>query len=174
VPAVALLVLAGDRLPGVALIITWLTLTGLSVLMLEAVALIASPGPRQGRRLVHWGHWAFLLPGVAAAQIYPILLFRGRGSLAALGGMVILILALNRLGRALRLSRYFRLLIAATFYPITFGVATLYLPGFRFMNDPGYGPVALLCTLALLFAGPLLCAGAALGTAIRPRRRRII
>lgn len=68
---------------------------------------------------------AFLLPAVAAAQIDPLILVRGRGSLAALGGMVILILALNRLGRALRLSRYFRLLIAATFYPTVFGVALL-------------------------------------------------
>ena len=170
--SVAFLVLVYARVPGVTLIVSWIIFTGLSVLLLEAVALIASPGPRHGRRLVHWGHWAFLLPAVAAAQVDPLILVRGRGSLAALGGMVIFILALNRLGRALRLSRYFRLLIAATFYPTIFGVALLNLGGLRLMNDLGH--LGYPAALTVLFAGPLLCAAVAIGTAIRPRRRRII
>jgi hypothetical protein len=146
--------------------------TGLSVCLLEAAALIASPGPRHGRRLVHWGHWTVLLVAAAAPACLAMLffrgqgLFRGQGSLAALGVMVVLILAFNRLGRALRLSRYFRLLLAATFYPVVFVAATWDLD---VLGGPGYPSL-----LAVVFAGPLLCAAVAMGTAIRPRRRRII
>jgi hypothetical protein len=168
----ALLGLAGTRMPGVWWIVAPIMLTGLSVFLLEAVALIASPGPRHGRRLMHWGHWAFLLPAVAAAQAYPFTIGGVRGSLAALVGMVILILALNKLGQALRLSRYFRLLLAATFYPTIFITATIDLGGIRLMNDLGH--LGSAANLALILAGPLLCAAVAIGTAIRPHRRRII
>lgn len=173
--SVAFLWLGAGRIPGVALIVRLNLGTGLSVYLLEAVALIASPGPRHGRGLVHWGHWA-VLPAAVAAQacLFTHLFtpFRDRGSLAALGLLVILIFAVNRLGRALRLSHSFRLLLAATFYPTVFWTATLDLGGVRLaldLNDLGY-PSAL----ALSFAGPLLCAAVALSTAIRPRRRRII
>jgi hypothetical protein len=139
-----------------------------SVYLLEAAALIASPGPRHGRRLVHWGHWAVLLPAAAAAQACMFVSFRGQGSLVTLGVMVIIILALNRLGRALQLSRHFRLLLAATFWPAIFGTAAWDLGGPRLMNDLGFSLVALM------FAGPLLCAVIAMSTAIRVRHRRII
>jgi hypothetical protein len=168
----ALLALAGTRIPGVWWIVAPIMFTGLSVFLLEAVALIASPGPRHGRRLMHWGHWAFLLPAVAAAQAYPFMPGSIRGSLTALVGMVILILALNRLGQALRLSRYFRLLLAATFYPTIFITATMDLGGIRLLNDLGH--LGSAADLALILAGPLLCAAVAIGTAIRPHRRRII
>ena len=168
--SVTFLWLGADWIPGAALIVGLNRWTVLSVYLLEAAALIASPGPRHGRRLVYWGHWAVLLAAVAAQACFMFVPFRGRGSLAALGVLVILILAVNRLGRALRLSRYFRLLIAATFYPTVFLAAALYLggPEVRWMNDLGYS------ALPLVFAGPLLCAVVALSTAIRPRRRRII
>jgi hypothetical protein len=172
VPAAALLWLAGTWNDGILLVEGSLLFTGLSLFLLEAVALITSPGPQLGRRLVHWGYWAFLLPAVAAAQIDPFMSVGARGSLAALGALVILILALNRLGRALRLSRYFRLLLAVTFYPTIFITATLDLGGFRLMNDLGH--LGYPGALTLLFAGPLLCAGLAIGAAIRPRRHRII
>jgi len=170
--AAAFLGLVGTRIPGLWWIVASIMFTGLSVFLLEAVALIASPGPRHGRRLIHWGHWAFLLPAIAAAQAYPFMTGGVRGSRAALVGMVILILALNRLGRALRLSRYFRLLLAATFYPTIFITATIDLGGIRLLNDLDHlgSPAALV----LFLAGPLLCAAVAIGTAIRPRRRRII
>jgi hypothetical protein len=58
--------------------------TGLSVCLLEAAALIASPGPRHGRRLVHGGHWTVLLVA-AAAPACLVMLFCGQGSLAARG-----------------------------------------------------------------------------------------
>lgn len=143
--------------------------TGLSVYLLEAVALIASPGPRRGRRLVHWGHWAVLLLAAAATQADSFMPLHDGGSLPALGIVAIIILVLNRLGRALRLSRYFRLLTAATFYPAVFVIVTLGLGGPGFLDG-----VSPLLVLALVFAGPLLCAAAALSTVIRPRRRRII
>ena len=160
------------RIPGLLFLVRLNLGTGLSVYLLVAAALIASPGPRQGRRLVHWGHWAVLPAAVAAQTCFVLMSDRARGSLAALGLLVILIFAVNRLGQALRLSRYFRLLLAATFYPTVLWSATLDLGGLRLLielNDLNY-PSAL----ALSFAGPLLCAAVALGTAIRPRRRRII
>jgi hypothetical protein len=175
VPVAALLGIVGSWIPGVGWIVASIIFIGLSLFLLEAVALIASPGPRHGRRLTHWGHWAFLLPAVAAAQVNPVIFSGDRRSLAALGGMAILILALNRLGRALRLSRYFRLLVAATFYPTIFVTAILDLGGLRLMSDLDY--LGLPADLALFFAGPLLCAvvvtSVAISTAIR-RRRRII
>lgn len=140
-----------------------------SVYLLEAAALIASPGPQHGRRLVHWGHWAVLLLAAVAVQACMFIpLFHRQDSLAVLGVMVIVVLALNRLGRALQLSRYFRLLLAATFWPAIVETAIWDLGGFRLTNDLGFYLVALM------FAGPLLCAVAAMSTAIRVRHRRII
>jgi len=112
---------------------------------------------------------------IEAVIIVPVIAGRRKTALAALvlaAAMVILILALNRLGRALRLSRYFRLLLAATFYPTIFITATIDLGGIRLLNDLDHlgSPAALV----LFLAGPLLCAAVAIGTAIRPRRRRII
>ena len=150
--------------------------TSLSVYPMAAAALIASPGPRHGRQLMHWGHWAILLPATAV-QACVFLPFGSRNSLVVVGVTVFVFLAFNRLGRGLRLSRYYRVLIIATFYPIVFGAAVSNLDGSQLMNWIGY-PTALL----LLFAGPLLCTVAALATAIGtaistafgPRRRRII
>jgi hypothetical protein len=170
--SVAFLWLGANRIPGLLLLVRLNLGTGLSVYLLEAAALIASPGPRHGRRLVHWGHWVVLPAAVAAQTCFVVMSDRVRGSLAALGLLAILIFAVNRLGQALRLSRYFRLLLAATFYPTVLWSATLDLGGLRLLielNDLNYPSV-----LALSFAGPLLCAAVALGTAIRPRRRRII
>jgi hypothetical protein len=140
--------------------------TAVTVYSLEAVALIASPGPRYGRRLMHWGHWAVLMAVMAAVEAYEFMPFRGLGSLAA---MVFLIFAASRLGRTLRLSRYYLLLLAATFYPTVFEVAGYYLAGPRFMIGAD-----VPSQLVLTFAGPLLCAAVAVGTVIWPRRRRII
>lgn len=71
-----------------------------SVYLLEAAALIASPGPQHGRRLVHWGYWAALLLAALAGQAIGFLSFPRPGSLVALGGIVIVILAVNRLSAA--------------------------------------------------------------------------
>lgn len=171
VPAAAAPWLVAAWVPGVIWGALPSGITGLGVLVLEVTALIVSPGPRHGRRLVHWGHWALILTAVAAAEISTLMVSRGHGLLAALVVMAILVLALNRLGRALRLSRYFLLLAAATFYPTAFMVAAADLGG-RLANDLGNLGTAGL--LLVLFAGPLLCAAVAAGSAIRPRRRRII
>jgi hypothetical protein len=148
----------------------------LSVYPMAAAALIASPGARHGRQLMHWGHWAILLPA-AAVQAWMFLPFGSRNSLLVVGVTVFVFLAFNRLGRGLRLSRHYRWLIIAAIYPIVFGVAVTDLDGGQLMNRIGY-PAALL----LLFAGPLLGTAAALATAIGtaissafgPHRRRII
>jgi hypothetical protein len=139
-----------------------------SVYLLEAAALITSPGPRHGRRLMHWGHWAFLLAAAAAAAACMLMPSGPRGSLAALGVMVIVIVALNRLGRVLQLSRHFRLLIAATFWPAIFEIGIWDLGGARLIDDLG------ISLVAVMFGVPLLCAAAVTSTAIRVRHRRII
>ena len=170
--SVGFLLLGANRIPGLVLLVRLNLGAGLSVYLLEAAALIASLGPRHGRRLVHWGHWAVLPAAVAAQTCFVVMSDRVQGSLAILGVLVILVFAVNRLGQALRLSRYFRLLLAATFYPTVLWSATLDLGGLRLLND--LNDLNYPSVLALSFAGPLLCAAVALGTAIRPRRRRII
>jgi hypothetical protein len=141
--------------------------SNMGVYVLEAAALIASPGPRQGRRLVHWGHWAFLLPATAAVQVCMFLSLSWRSSLAALGVMVIGIVAFNRLGRVLRLSRFFRLLLAAGFWPVIIETALWNLGGSQLTDNIGIIPV-----VAAMFAGPVLCAAAAMAalTRLNPAR----
>lgn len=172
-PAIAIGWLGTFLLSGFVLAIGPSIWIGLSVYLLEAVALIASPGPQHGRRLVHWGHWTVLLGAVAVVQATFVMSLAGQGSRAALGIMVILVFALNRLGRALRLSRYYRLLLAAAFYPTFFLVGTWDLGGFelqlRLMNVVGADGL-----VAGMYVGTLLCAVVAMSTVLRPRRRRII
>lgn len=170
--SVGFLLLGANRIPGLVLLVRLNLGAGLSVYLLEAAALIASLGPRHGRRLVHWGHWAVLPAAVAAQTCFVVMSDRVQGSLAILGVLVILVFAVNRLGQALRLSRYFRLLLAATFYPTVFWSATLDLGGLRLLMD--LSDLNYPSALALWFAAPLLCAAVALSTAIRPRRHRII
>jgi hypothetical protein len=110
-----------------------------------------------------------LLLATAATAAFLYTPFHGWDSLADLGVLAVLIFAFNKLGRALRLSRYFRLLIAATFYPIIFVATAMHVGGPQSLSNVGVPGL-----LALLFAGPLLCAVVALSTIIRPRRRRII
>jgi hypothetical protein len=170
-PAIAVVWLGTDLFPQLGMGVAENMWTGLSVFLLEAVALIASPGPRHGRRLVHWGHWAITLAAVVAVQAYPFWWSRG-GSLTVLGIAVAGVLVFNRLGRALRVSRYYRLLLAATFYAFVVLVCVSALRigvQVQLQNDLGVPG-----ELALWFAGPVLCAAVALGTAIRPRHRRII
>lgn len=43
--------------------------------LLGAAALLASPGPRHGRHLMNWRHWAVLLPAAAFVQLSTLLLY---------------------------------------------------------------------------------------------------
>jgi hypothetical protein len=140
----------------------------ISVCILELAALAGSPGPRRGRDLVHWGHGVVLLLCAAAVASYTALLRQApREPLVTLLLMVIVVAALATLAKAVRLSRYFRLLLAALAYPCALALASQALWWRWFsLTFPEW--------LALVFAGPVLTAAIAVISTLRPRRRQII
>ena len=104
-----------------------------SVFLLEAAVLAASPGPRRGRALMTWGQGAVLLVAAAAVQVStlwyaaasPPVGVLTRGSLAPLYFVISAVLALAAVGLAvaLKMNRYFLLLLAAMFYPYVMQLA---------------------------------------------------
>jgi hypothetical protein len=145
-----------------------LGLLTISVCIVELAALLGSPGPRRGRDLVHWGHGVVLLLCAAALASYSALLGKApREPLVTLLLMVIVVAVIAGLARAVRLSRYFRLLLAALACPYGLLLASR---AFRW-------PLFYLTFhewLALLYAGPVLTAAVAVISTVRPRRRQII
>ncbi len=143
-------------------------LLAISVCIVELAALLGSPGPRRGRDLVHWGHGVVLLLCAAALASYAALLQQAaREPAVTLLLMVIAVAVIATLARAVRLNRYFRLLLAALACPCALFLAYrafdwpwLYLTSYE--------------RPALLFAGPTLTAAVALISTARPRRRQII
>jgi hypothetical protein len=146
-------------------------LLAISVCILELAALLGSPGPRRGRHLVHWGHGVVLLLCAAALASYvaafSALRLSPRAPLVTLLLMVIAAAVIARLARAVRLSRYFRLLLAALACPYALLLASRAFRWPSFYLSPSEWQ-------ALLFAGPVLIAAAALISTVRPRRRQII
>jgi hypothetical protein len=140
----------------------------ISVCLLELAALAASPGPRRGRNLVHWGHGVVLLLCAAAVAGYTAQLQQAaQEPRVTLLLMVIVVAVIARLAKAVRLSRYFRLLLAALACP-----CALLLAGRAFGWLLFY--VTFHEWLALLFAGPVLTASVAVISTVRPRRSQII
>jgi hypothetical protein len=140
----------------------------MSVCILELAALAGSPGPRRGRDLVHWGHGVVLPLCAAAVAGYTALLRQApREPVVTLLHMVIVVAALATLAKAVRLSRYFRLLLAALACPCALILANW---AFRWL----FFSVTVHEWLALLFAGPVLTAAVAVISTVRPRRRQII
>jgi hypothetical protein len=140
----------------------------ISVCILELAALAGSPGPRRGRDLVHWGHGVVLLLCAAAVAGYAALLRQAPWQpVVTLLLMVIVVAVIARLAKAVRLSRYFRLLLAALASPCALLLASQALrwPWFYLTFHEW---------LALLFAGPVLTAAVAVISTGRPRRRQII
>ena len=157
--------------------------------LLGAAALLASPGPRHGRHLMNWRHWAVLLPVAAFIQVSTLLLyatspimFRGLRppdtsgylELSAVFAASAVILAV-----ALKLNRYFVLLLAAMFYPYAMQLA--FSGAFRLSSGvfrPGFGTDLLRLPtpahLALLFVPPVLLACWVVLTAIRPGRPSVM
>ena len=163
-PAGAYLLTAYVMFPAV------LSLLAIGVYMLELAALVGSPGPRRGRDLVHWGHGVVLLLCAAALVCYWALRWSAfREPLAALLVLVLVVAVIAGVARAVRLSRYFRLLLAALAYPYAAWLIIWWR--FRFLLPH---TLVLAELIALLFAGPALTALVALITAVRPRRRRQI
>jgi hypothetical protein len=145
------------------------SLVAISVCILELAALLGSPGPRRGRDLVHWAHGVVLLLCAAAlasytAATHSILAWHHPRLTLLL--MVIAMAVIARLARAARLSRPFRLLLAALACP---DALLLVSWAFGWYWFSGYS-----AWRALLFAGPVLTAAVALISTATPRRRQII
>jgi hypothetical protein len=118
------------------------------------------------------GHEGRLLAAAADARQA---LDKARGELAGAKAhaegtlllMVIVAAVIARLARAVGLSRYFRLLLAALAYPYAVLLASRAFGWLWFNLTPQE-------QLALMFAGPVLTVAIALISAVRPRRRQII
>jgi hypothetical protein len=154
-----------------------------SVCILEAAALIASPGPRRGRQLMNWGHVVVLVLAAAAVMVSLVtsalinlprwMSFHGprpdpSGYLVI---TVVLAAAAGMLAVALGLDRYFLLLLAAMCYPYA-----IQMTGAAYAD-----PLGSLITrgvsggyLILLYLPPLLFACAAVITAAMPLRSRVL
>jgi hypothetical protein len=140
----------------------------ISVCILELAALAGSPGPRRGRDLVHWGHRVVLLLCAAAVAGYSALPWQAPWEpMVTLRLMVIVVAVIAGLAKAVRLSGYFRLLLAALAYPYALLLAS------RAFRWPWFY-LTFHEWLALLFAGPVLTAAVAVISTVRPRRRQII
>jgi hypothetical protein len=147
-----------------------------SVCLLEAAALIASPGPRRGRHLMNWGHVVVLLLAAAAVKVSLVgsALMNLPGWMLP-GGMrpdleiylvitVVLVATAGALTVALRLGRYFLLLLlAAMIYPYAIQIAA---------GGVAINPLSYLFSirvsggyLALLYLPPLLFGAAAVTAA---------
>jgi hypothetical protein len=99
-----------------------------SVFILAGAALIASPGPRRGRRLLTWLHGAVLLLAAAAVQV-STLMYDAMSPLTRIltrtppdttvyvAVSVALAVAAASLAVVFRLNRYFLLFLAVMVYP---------------------------------------------------------
>jgi hypothetical protein len=150
-----------------------------SVFMLEVAALIASPGPRRGRALLTRGQGAVVLLAAAAVQASTLLyeaasppmpfLAPGSSATVYLVTSVVLAVAAAGLAVAVKMNRYFLLLLAAMFYPYVMEVA---FPATSTDSDLIGHPTP--AHLAVLFLPPLLTACAVLLTAVTPPRYRVV
>jgi hypothetical protein len=145
------------------------------VYLLEAVALIASPGPRRGRQLLNWRHGVVLLVAAAAVQastlMYDAVTFPARMVIrspditAYLVISIALTLVAAFLAVALKLSRYLWLLLTAMLYPYAMQVAfSLKSVQANLIGNPSPPH------LALLYTPPLLLACGAVLITVAPRR----
>jgi hypothetical protein len=151
-----------------------LQLLASTVFLLEAVALIASPGPRRGRQLLTWGHGAVLVLAAAAVQAATLLYDAtsppvsrpapGPGIWAYFWISVALAVAAVSVAVAVRMSWYFLLLLGVTVYPFVMQIA---FPTNSSSNDLLGHPTP--GDLALLYLPPLLLACWAILTAVLPR-----
>jgi hypothetical protein len=160
-----------------------LQLLAASAYILGAAALFVSSGPRRGRQLMNWRLWAVLLAAAAFVQASTLLQYptsplahrlwnltppdtSGYLVLSVVFGISALALAV-----ALKLNRHLLLLLAAMFYPYAMQLAfsgTLRPASANLLRNPTPG------NLAVLFVPPLLLAGWAMLTAVRPRRSRFM
>ena len=149
--------------------------------LVEAAALIASPGPRRGRQLVNWRYGVVLLAGAAAVQLStfwydatsrPWFLAGAppvRPAVWQVSSVVLAVAAVS-LALAWKLSRYFLLLLAVMCYPYAMQLA--FSPPASSGSDLLGSPTPL--HLAALFLPPVLFACGTVLAAITPRPSRLL
>ena len=170
-------VAAGQSMPWIPYPLQLVT-TG--VFIVEAAALVASPGPRRGRQLVNWRLGVILVVVAAAVQVstflYNTMTFPGRLlapqpslSTVYLAGSVVLAVAAVVLAVVWKLSPYFLLLLAAMFWPYAIQLAFVSTGG---TTDLLGNPTPQ--HLVALYLPPVLFACGVLLTAVAPRRSRLL
>jgi hypothetical protein len=170
-------VAAGHSMPWIPYPLQLVT-TG--VFIVEAAALVASPGPRRGRQLVNWRLGVMLVVVAAAVHVstlrYDTMTFPGRllapqPSVATiyLAGSVVLAVAAVVLAVVWKLSPYLLLLLAAMFWPYAIQLAFVSTGG---STDLLGNPTPQ--HLVALYLPPLLFACWVLLTAVAPGRSRLL
>jgi hypothetical protein len=171
-------VAAGQLIPWIPYPLQLIT-TG--VFIVQAAALIASPGPRRGRQLVNWRLGVVLVVAAAAVHVstfrYDMMTFPGsllvpQPSLATiyLAGSVVLAVAAVVLAVAWKLNPYFLLLLAVMFWPYAIQLAFVSTGG---STDLLGNPTPL--HLVTLYLPPVMFAcGVLLTAAAAPRRSRLL
>jgi hypothetical protein len=170
-------VAAGHSMPWIPYPLQLVT-TG--VFIVEAAALVASPGPRRGRQLVNWRLGVMLVVVAAAVHVstlrYDTMTFPGRllapqPSVATiyLAGSVVLAVAAVVLAVVWKLSPYLLLLLAAMFWPYAIQLAFVSTGG---STDLLGNPTPQ--HLVALYLPPLLFACWVLLTLVAPGRSRLL
>lgn len=150
------------------------------VFIVEAAALIASPGPRRGRQLVNWRLGVVLVVVAGAVQMstfmydamdpfWRLLASRSSASTIYLAGSIVLAVAAVVLAVVWKLNRYFLLLLAVMFWPYAIQLAFVSTGG---TTDLLGNPTPL--HLVALYLPPVLFACGVLLTAAAPRRSRLL
>ena len=182
--ALAALVANGCLLGAAGQSIPWipypLQLITTGVFIVEAAALVASPGPRRGRQLVNWRLGVVLLVVAASVHVstfrYDTMTFPGRlllpqPSVATvyLAGSVVLAVAAVVLAVVWKLNHYFLLLLAAMFWPYAIQLAFVSTGGTtNLLGNPTPLHLVALYLPLMLFAGGVLL------TAVAPHRSRLL
>lgn len=149
--------------------------------LLEAAALIASPGPRRGRDLVSWKHAVVLAVSAGAVYVSSIMvwltsppwLFGARlDPTGYVIGTAVLIIAAAGLAAAFRLDRYLLLLLGGMLYPWAFQVVATLAGGPVLLARVWVAVPSTLIPLAFVYLPPLLLACALVARAAQSRRPR--
>jgi hypothetical protein len=170
-------VAAGQSIPWIPYPLQLVT-TG--VFIVEAAALVASPGPRRGRQLVNWRVAVVLAVTAAAVHVstfrydmmtFPARLLAPQPSVATvyLAVSVVLAVAAVVLTVVWKLSPYFLLLLAAMVWPYAIQLAFVSAGG---TTDLLGNPTPL--HLVALYLPPVLFACGVLLTAAAPHRSRLL
>jgi hypothetical protein len=157
-----------------------LQLVTTGVFIVEAAALVASPGPRRGRQLVNWRVAVVLVVAAAAVHVstfrYDMMTFPGRllapqplVSTFYLAGSIVLAVAVVVLAVVWKLSPYLLLLLGAMFWPYAIQLAFVSAGGTTdLLGNPTPQHLVALYLPSVLFACWVLL------TAVAPRRSRLL